>query len=370
MTRLGAALALCVGMLPSLTSAQVRMVEFDEVLQWITLRNFDAAQAIDISSWQLCRQPGTYQLMSNAPLISGDLALSPGEEVTVEYFAIVTGGTGIGIYANNFDFANPANMRDYIQYKGVAGFRDSVAVAAGLWTAGTFVWGDGPYVYLGNGSVNGAEVWANLLTLGQSDDFQEAAAGTRSWSIGDIGGGLGLPVRISTGGPDGPDDAYLQMVSSGTVLAGSRMVVLNDSQWSGNWIAAGIGAVGFDAINEGQTPMILRLALGCCGQVGPWLATTGSFSLPVASGWQAVELSVDPSDLQCVQGICAAPAVELTDIGELRILSAASPSHRGDVIAATLGLDNITALPEPALAWLEAGALLAVIALRRARRRA
>jgi hypothetical protein len=149
------------------------------------------------------------------------------------------------------------------------------------------------------------------------------------------------------------------------------MLVLNDSQWSGDWIGAGIGAVGFDAINEGETPMSLRLALGSGDELGPWLATTGSFPLLVGGGWQAVELSVDPSDLQCVSGgNCAEPAVELTDIAQLRILSAASPSRQGDLIAATLGLDNITALPEPALAWLEAGALLAVIALRRARRRA
>jgi len=187
--RLGTALLLCFGMLPSLASAQVRMVEFDEALQWITLRNFDPAQEIDISNWWLCRQPLTYQRMSDAPRISGDLALSPGEEVTVEYFAILADGTGIGIYADSA-FTNPASMRDFIQYKGVTGVREPVAVAAGLWTAGTFVWGDGPYVYLGTGRASGAEFWTNLLTLGQSDGFQEAAARARGTGVSAFKGAI------------------------------------------------------------------------------------------------------------------------------------------------------------------------------------
>jgi hypothetical protein len=54
-------------------------------------------------------------------------------------------------------------MADYMQFKGVAGFRESVAVAAGLWTAGTFAAGDpGPYFYTGNGvAQNGAAFWTN-----------------------------------------------------------------------------------------------------------------------------------------------------------------------------------------------------------------
>ena len=49
-----------------------------------------------------------------------------------------------------------------MQYKGVAGFRESVAVGAQIWTAGTFAEGDeGPYFYTGDGTQNGAEFWTN-----------------------------------------------------------------------------------------------------------------------------------------------------------------------------------------------------------------
>jgi hypothetical protein len=53
-------------------------------------------------------------------------------------------------------------MADYMQYKGVAGFRESVAVGAGVWTAITFASGNpGPYFYSGDGTQNGAAFWSS-----------------------------------------------------------------------------------------------------------------------------------------------------------------------------------------------------------------
>jgi hypothetical protein len=85
-------------------------------------------------------------------------------KVTIVYSAILSAGTGIGVYTTS-GFTDPANMSDYMQFKDVAGFRESVAVAAGLWTAGTFATGDpGPYFYTGDGvSDNGAAFWTNAV---------------------------------------------------------------------------------------------------------------------------------------------------------------------------------------------------------------
>ncbi len=143
-------------------NAQIRMVELDENTQQVTIRNFSATETTNISSWQLCRQPGTYQALSVLAIIGGgDLNLSPGEEVTVVYTAILAAGTGIGLYISS-PFSSSTTIRDYMQYKGVVGFRQSVAVGAGIWTANTFASGDpGPYFYTGDGIQNGASFWTS-----------------------------------------------------------------------------------------------------------------------------------------------------------------------------------------------------------------
>jgi hypothetical protein len=95
-----------------LAAAQnVRMVALDEVLQQVTIRNFEPATTVDISAFQLCREPGTYQGLSVVPLVAGDLVLDPGEEVTVTYTAILASGTGIGLYLSG-PFGSAANMLD------------------------------------------------------------------------------------------------------------------------------------------------------------------------------------------------------------------------------------------------------------------
>jgi hypothetical protein len=149
--------------LPGLVSAQIRMTRLDEVTQQVTIENFSASTGVDISGYFMCRAPGTYRQFSTLTIVGGgDLDLSPGESVTIIYTDILSAGTGIGVYVTS-GFTNPANMSDYMQFKGVAGFRESVAVDAGLWTAGTFATGDpGPYFYTGDGvAEDGAAFWTN-----------------------------------------------------------------------------------------------------------------------------------------------------------------------------------------------------------------
>ena len=146
--------------LPGVASAQIRMSQVDELTQEVTIRNFGGTQ-VDVSTWWMCRQPGTYQQLSGLTVTSGDLLLDPGEEVTIIYTFVLFAGTGIGLYDTN-SFGNAAALQDYMQYKGVAGFREPLAVTAGLWTAGTFATGDpGPYFYIGDGTENGATFWTN-----------------------------------------------------------------------------------------------------------------------------------------------------------------------------------------------------------------
>ena len=161
MTRLLAPiLATAVVMLLSATAAaQVRMIRLDEITQEVTIKNFGSGD-VDVSAYQMCRSPGNYQALSVLTLLEGDLDLSPGEEVSFIYGAILSTGTGIGLYSDT-GFGDPNDMADYMQYKGVPGFREDVAVLAGLWTAGEFAAGDsGPYLYTGDGIDDyGAAFW-------------------------------------------------------------------------------------------------------------------------------------------------------------------------------------------------------------------
>jgi len=146
----------------NVASAQIRMVQVDELTREVTVRNFGGS-TVDISGYFMCRAPGTYEQTNTLTIVSGDLNLSPDEQVTFVYLPIIFAGTGIGLYANGTGFGNAANMVDYMQYKGVAGFREGVAVSAGIWTAGTFATGaSGPYFYVGDGSDNGAAFWTNV----------------------------------------------------------------------------------------------------------------------------------------------------------------------------------------------------------------
>jgi hypothetical protein len=83
------------------------------------------------------------------------------------------------------------------------------------------------------------------------------------------------------------------------------------------------------------------------------------------------EFSLAVEDLEC-DGACD-PAFVLGDVGAVRIISSANGmSRRGDAIVASVGVDLITAVPEPAMAQLGGAALAALTLLVRlplARRR-
>ena len=48
---------------------------------------------------------------------------------------------------------------DFVQWGSAGNGREDVAVAKGIWIAGTFVSGDEPFTYTGNGGQNGSDFW-------------------------------------------------------------------------------------------------------------------------------------------------------------------------------------------------------------------
>src|SRR5688572_31463926 len=108
--------------------------------------------------------------------------------------------------------------------------------------------------FLAAGVVHGA-------VIGQIDDFEDGT--TQNWVAG--GGPFNQgppfpPANITTGGPAGLDDNYMQVTSIGGSGPGSRLVALNAfGQWAGNYTSLNLGVISMDLINLGQTDLEIRL---------------------------------------------------------------------------------------------------------------
>ena len=189
---------------------------------------------------------------------------------------------------------------------------------------------------------------ACAVVVGETDNFQDGS--TENWRWGRDG--FGGPENVD-GGPTGAGDLYLQNESFGGGDApGSRMAIINRDQWSGDFISSGITAIRLDAINLGPNfafeDINVRLsfssqdALIGSGRV----STIDSFLLERNSGWQSLLFKLDPTtDLTPLAGSNVMEV--MSSVFEIRIISAEQPAFIGDQFTARLGVDNITALPEP-----------------------
>ena len=200
------------------------------------------------------------------------------------------------------------------------------------------------------------------VMLGQVDDFQDGT--TQNWVEG--APSPNPPTNVSTGGPAGAGDRFVQNISTGGFGPGSRQIMFNQVQWTGDYIAAGVSGLEMDLINLGQTDMTIHITMVNNDLVNGLAAfsTTAGFNLPVGSGWQHATFSLLPADMTLVAGSLNHEQV-LSGITEVRILANNGPGFLGAPIAATLGTDNITAIPEPAAALGVVG--LGALALRRRR---
>lgn len=193
---------------------------------------------------------------------------------------------------------------------------------------------------------------ARAIVAGQTEDF---SAGLGGWERG----------QIATPGFEGADDPYL-LVNQGD---GGRLVTFERAIWAGDYPAAGVDEISLLVRNFGATDLVVRLAIGdnqapMLG--GSWYATDG-VPLLAGSDWQRVSFSLAPAALVQIQGSASAEQV-LAGVSTLRILHANGPAAIGDFLPGSLGIDAITAVPEPGAATRAAAAAAALAS--RARRRA
>jgi hypothetical protein len=195
-------------------------------------------------------------------------------------------------------------------------------------------------------------------TLGQVDTFGDGT--TDGWQTGRAG----QPQNIASGGPAGAGDAFLEMISTGTGGPGSKPVILNRAQWAGNYLATGITEVDMDLKNLGTTPLSMRWVVQPQIGASSGYSSTSGFALPADGAWHHAAFLIDSTHLTPVDGPPPLSTV-LANVQEARIVSSVSPDTGGDTIAATIGVDNVRAVPEPAAVALIG--LITPLLLRRTR---
>ena len=155
-------------LVPFMAQAQIKLTYLDPALKELKVKNY-GAMAVDISTYRLCSS-FIYKTLNQTGvnILAGDFNLATNEEV---YFSWTDAGNGftavaddMGLYLPSGSFSAASSMVDFVEWGASGQGRENVAIAAGLWSANTFLTGDGPFEYIGNGNASGADQWAEQST--------------------------------------------------------------------------------------------------------------------------------------------------------------------------------------------------------------
>jgi hypothetical protein len=216
---------------------------------------------------------------------------------------------------------------------------------------------------------------AGAVAIGQVDTFENLT--TQGWFV--PGPSANPPSNTPGGGPAGPADAYLTLNAIGAGGAGGRLSALNQAQWSGDYLAAGVALIRMDVNNFGPDDLSLRLLFEDFDESAPpgppinlALSSEAAF-VPAGSGWTSVFFAIAPANLVALAGTAVAA---LSDTDTLRIFHNPVPTFPGPgvgipSVSVSLGVDNITAraVPEPGTMALLSTVLVAAGLLRLVRAR-
>ncbi len=199
---------------------------------------------------------------------------------------------------------------------------------------------------------------ALAVTVGSTDTF---TGSLDSWQKG-----ISNPTYLSlvaSGGPAGAGDSYMQSVADGGGSFG-KLTVFNQNQWNSNYVTDGVTSIRMDLLNSGSVPLQVRLGLR--NSVGAGYISTIPFALGTGGGWQTADFPVTEAALTTV-GAPGDFSSFLSSGFALRILHATSTANlNGSVVVSTIGVDNITAVPEPSMVMVVGfGALGLMAAVRR-----
>jgi hypothetical protein len=189
----------------------------------------------------------------------------------------------------------------------------------------------------------------SAVVVGEIDDFEDGTM--QNWQAG-ISNPNG-PMNVATGGPAGAGDNFLRLTSNGSG-AGGKLVAFCTDQWAGDYLAAGVTSIQMQVKNLGATSLVLRLILEN-ESVSQNLGTVSPVNLPAGSDWTTVSFSLAAGNLTGGNYATVMSNVTTFDIAHgPNPISVRSSSPN---IVAQLGIDNITAVPEPGAIVLAVAAL-------------
>ncbi|MEM6638758.1 MAG: hypothetical protein AAF610_02555 [Pseudomonadota bacterium] len=142
----------------------------------------------------------------------------------------------------------------------------------------------------------------------------------------------------------------LTALASGGFGPGSRQVILNESDWIGDFVAAGVSRVRLKAAASGEANVALRIGVTdgdtCFVSSDPVLLDSGS---PGPGGLETITFELSEDAMTEVLGNnCGFGnndlATVLTGVTQFRLLSAENVSWLGDNIASEFQIDDVEAL--------------------------
>lgn len=196
------------------------------------------------------------------------------------------------------------------------------------------------------------------ISTGQLDDFQDGSVAAWGPNFSQVA------ENVADAGQEGAGDHALLASTIGAAgRTGSRLAIVNNDQWTGDWLSAGVRAIEFDALNPSDFDV--RLWLGIAGPEPPLSSGAGgtyvslaSALLEVGSGWNRYRIAVTADDFeQATNHNTGSIDQALADVEQFRIfhnvagrIDPSAPNNFiGDAIEGAFYIDNIqfVAIPEP-----------------------
>jgi hypothetical protein len=199
-----------------------------------------------------------------------------------------------------------------------------------------------------------APVVCSAVVVGQVDDFEDGT--TQDWQSG--ASNPNGPVNVATGGPAGAGDSFLRLTSNGSG-SGGKLAAFCIDQWAGDYLTENVNSIQMQVKNLGATNLVLRLILENEAN-SQNLGTISPVNLPAGSDWTTVSFSLAAGNL--TGGNYATVMSNVTTFDIAHGPSPISVRSSSPNIVAQLGIDNITAVPEPNAIALAVAALAMTVA--------
>ena len=219
-------------------------------------------------------------------------------------------------------------------------------------------------VFLSLVSINSS---ANLIKPGMMDDFEDGT--TRSWVKGPKASSGQSPKNLSL---MDESNRYLQVESYGAGEkdrdVASRLVFFNEKQWAGDYSEIGAISMKLKAESATEEFLFMRLAFYDDKASGSYtrFVSRNPFVLSTDGKWHDALFNLEEDDFSRFRGERDWSDV-LQNVTQLRILSNKDEARAWgvDKIAASLSVDDITALPKTSITTvpLPSGLILLLSAL-------